>query len=93
VPVLTSERLWSRNLALGSLLLIELGLAGMVCGFWLLGTQWALLLPAGGGAVILGILAGCLSLAIPLARKRPRPLSARFVIAGLVLLLLTGIGA
>src|SRR5579872_4896710 len=51
VPVLTSHRLRSHNLALGSLLLIELGLAGMVCGFLLLGTQWELLLPAGGGTV------------------------------------------
>ncbi len=89
VPVLTSERLWRQNLSLGALLLIELGLAGMVCGFFRLGTQWNLLLPAGGGAVILGILAGGLNIAVPLARKRPRPLSARFVIAGLILLLIT----
>ena len=89
VPVLTSHRLRSHKLSLGALLLTELGLAGMVCGFFLLGTQRELLLPLGGGAVILGILAGGLNLAIPLARKRPRPLSAHFVIAGLILLLLT----
>jgi hypothetical protein len=89
MPVLTSHRLRSHNLALGALLLIELGLAGMVCGFFLLGTQRDLLLPEGGSTVILGVLCGGLNLAIPLARKRPRPQSARFVIAGLVLLVLT----
>ncbi|MBX5473247.1 MAG: hypothetical protein IRZ23_12375, partial [Acetobacteraceae bacterium] len=68
---------------------IELGLAGMVLGFFLLGSPLAALLPAGGSLVVIGILAGILNLAVPLARRRPLPLSARFIIAGLALLFLT----
>ncbi len=89
VPVLTSQRLCSQTLSLAALLLVELGLAGMVGGFFLLGTPWDLLLPTGGSTAILGVLAGCLNLAIPLARKQPWPQSARFVVAGLGLLFLT----
>ena len=89
VPVLTGRKLWSQCLALATLVLVEPGLAGMVGGFLLLGTNARFLLPAGGSAVILGLLAGILGLALPLAQKRPLPLSARFVIAGLTMLLLT----
>ncbi|MGH7152733.1 MAG: hypothetical protein ACREF3_02300, partial [Acetobacteraceae bacterium] len=89
VPVLTGQRLWNQTLSLCALLLVELGLAFMVGGFFLLGTGWGLLLPAGGCAVIAGLLVGGLNLAKPLARKHPLPLSARFIVAGLVLLLLT----
>ncbi len=89
VPVLTGRTLWRQNLSLGALLFIELGLAGMAVGFFRLGTPWGLLLIGGGSAVTLGLLAGSLNLAIPLARKRPRPLSARFIVAGLILLALT----
>ena len=89
VPVLTGQRLWSQHLGLGTLSLIELGLAGMVSGLFLLGRPEALLLPAGGSLVIVGILAGVLNLAIPLARKHPLPLSAQFVIVGMAMLLLT----
>lgn len=89
VPVLTGRTLWRQNLSLGALLFIELGLAGMVVGFFRLGTPWGLLLTGGGSAVTLGLLAGSLNIAIPLARKRPRPLSARFIVAGLILLALT----
>ena len=89
VPVLTGRKLWSQHLVLATLLLVEPGLAGMVGGFLLLGTNARLLLPAGGSAVILGIFTGIVGLAIPLARKRPLPLSARFVILGLTMLLLT----
>ena len=89
VPVLTSRTLWSQRLSLATLLLVEFGLAGMVGGFFLLTTSGGFLLPTGGILVLLGLLAGCLNLAIPLSQKRPLPLSARFVIAGLILLLLT----
>lgn len=93
VPVLTSRKLWSQTLSAATLLLIELGLAGMVAGFFQLGTSLGLLLPAGGSLVIAGILAGGINLGVPLARKHPLPLGARFIIAGLVLLLLTvGLG-
>ncbi|MBX5452358.1 MAG: hypothetical protein K6U10_00290 [Acidobacteriia bacterium] len=89
VPVVTNSPLLSQRLSLGTLSFIELGLAGMVLGFFLLGSPLAALLPAGGSLVVIGILAGILNLAVPLARKRPLPLSARFIIAGLVLLFLT----
>jgi hypothetical protein len=89
VPVITSQTLWRQFLSLTALLLIELGLAGMVSGFLLLGTSWARLLLGGGSAVIVGMLVGSVNVAIPLLRKRPWPLSARFIAAGLGLLLLT----
>jgi hypothetical protein len=89
VPVVTNSPLFSQRLSLATLSFIELGLAGMVLGFFLLGTPFEPLLPGGGGLVVIGTLAGILNLAVPLARKRPLPLSARFIIAGLALLLLT----
>jgi hypothetical protein len=89
VPVLAGQKLLSRHLSVGALVLIELGLAGMVGGFFLIGTRFRLLLPAGGTGVVVGIMVGILDIAVPLARKHPLPLSGRFVIAGLALLLLT----
>ncbi len=89
VPVLTSRALWSQRLSLATLLFIELGVGGMVGGFFLLGTAWGPLLPAGGGAVMLGMFAGSLNLIAPLVHKRPWRLSTRFVVAGLVLMVLT----
>ncbi|MGH7042617.1 MAG: hypothetical protein ACREFY_10860, partial [Acetobacteraceae bacterium] len=47
------------------------------------------LLPIGGGLVIVALLVGGATLLVPLAAKRPVPLSARFVLAGLGFLLLT----
>ncbi|HXT82506.1 MAG TPA: hypothetical protein VN702_23300 [Acetobacteraceae bacterium] len=91
VPVLTGGTLRGQRFSLATLLLIEAGLAGMVAGFFLLGTPPAILLPIGGSAVIAGVLAGSANLATALTRKRRLPLSARFVVAGLILLLLTAI--
>ena len=90
VPVISARKLLSQHLSLATLLLVELGLAAMVAGFLLLGNgATALLLPVGGGFTIAGALVGSINLAVPLAGKRPLPLSARFVLAGLAFLLLT----
>ena len=89
VPVLTGGALGDQRRSLATLLLVESGLAGMVGGFALLGMPSAILLPSGGGLVIAGVLAGSSNIAVPLARAGRRPLSARFIIAGVVLLLLT----
>ena len=90
VPVITSRNLLTQHLSLAALVLLELGLACMVGGFLLLGSGMAaVLLPVGGGLVASGALAGIVNLLVPLTGKRPLPLSARFVLAGLVFLLLT----
>ncbi len=91
VPVITSRKLPSQTLPLLTLIGIECGLALMVGGFCALGrSAWAgLLLPIGGGLVIVALLGGGATLLVPLAAKRPVPLSARFILAGLGFLLLT----
>ena len=91
VPVITSRKLPSQALPLITLIGIESGLALMVGGFCALGrSAWAgLLLPVGGVLVIVALLVGGATLLVPLAAKRPVPLSARFVLAGLGFLLLT----
>lgn len=89
VPVLTGGTLGDQRLSLATLLLVEFGLGGMVAGFMLLGMPMALLLPSGGGLVILGVLAGSVNIAVPFVRQGRRPLSARFIVAGVALLLLT----
>jgi len=91
VPVITSRKLPSQALPLVTLLGVESGLVLMVGGFCALG-HWAWvarLLPVGGGLVIVALLVGGATLLVPLAAKRPVPLSARFVLAGLGFLLLT----
>ncbi|MGC8477832.1 MAG: hypothetical protein ACP5NP_15890 [Acetobacteraceae bacterium] len=91
VPVITSRKLPSQALPLVTLIGVECGLALMVGGFCALG-HWAWmarLLPVGGGLVIIALLVGGATLLVPLAAKRPAPLSARFVLAGLGFLLLT----
>jgi len=89
--VITSRKLPSQALPLITLIGIESGLALMVGGFCALGrSAWAgLLLPVGGVLVIVALLVGGATLLVPLAAKRPVPLSARFVLAGLGFLLLT----
>lgn len=63
----------------------------MVGGFCALSrAAWAApLLPVGGGLGIAALGLGAATLLMPLAAKRPVPLSARFVLAGLGFLLLT----
>jgi len=89
VPVLTGGALGDQRLSLATLLLAQFGLAGMVAGFVLLGVPSAVLLPSGGGLVILGVLAGSFNIAVPFAREGRRPLSAWFIVAGIALLVLT----
>lgn len=93
VPVMTTKPLFSQRLALVSLVLIGIGLAGMICGFLALaGLHLPGLpgLPLGGTAVVAGFVVAGLNLGVTLWRSRPLPLSARFVAAGLGFLLLTG---
>ena len=91
VPVITSRKLPSQTLPLATLIGVEGGLALMVGGFCALGrSAWAgLLLPIGGSLVVAALVVGGATLLVPLAAKRPVPLSARFVLAGLAFLLLT----
>ena len=91
VPVITSRKLPSQALPLVTLIGVEGGLALMVGGFCALGrAAWAeLLLPIGGSLVVAALVVGGATLLVPLAAKRPVPLSARFVLAGLAFLLLT----
>lgn len=91
VPVITSRKLPSQTLPLATLIFVEGGLALMVGGFCSLGrSAWAgLLLPIGGSLVVAALVVGGATLLVPLTAKRPVPLSARFVLAGLAFLLLT----
>ena len=91
VPVITSRKLPSQALPLVTLIGVECGLALMVGGFCSLGrSTWVgLLLPIGGVLVVAALLVGSTTLLVPLAAKRPVPLSARFVLVGLGFLLLT----
>ncbi|HXT08815.1 MAG TPA: hypothetical protein VN715_17995 [Roseiarcus sp.] len=91
VPVITSRKLPSQALPLATLIGLEAGLALMVAGFYDLGRSALAdrLLPTGGGVVILALLVGAATLLTPLAAKRPAPLSARLIIAGLGFLLVT----
>lgn len=91
VPVIASRKLPSQTLPLVTLIGVELGLALMVGGFCALGrAAWiAWLLPVGGSLVAAALVVGGATLLVPLSAKRPVPLSARFVLAGLAFLLLT----
>jgi hypothetical protein len=91
VPVITSRKLPSQTLPLVTLIGVEGGLVLMVGGFCALGRAvWAeSLLPIGGLLVVAALVVGAATLLVPLAAKRPVPLSARFVLAGLAFLLLT----
>lgn len=92
VPVITSTPLPSQHLALATLIAVQGGLAGMICGF--LGITgvlpgYARALPAGGGAVLAGVLIAGWNIGVPLIRGRPLTLPARLVLTGLGFLLLT----
>lgn len=92
VPVITSTALPSQRLALATLAAVQCGLIGMICGF--LGMAGVLpaharALPAGGAAVLLGVLLASWNIGLPLVRGRPRTLPARLVLTGLAFLLLT----
>ena len=92
VPVITSRPLVSQRLSLATLVAVQTGLLAMLAGF--LGITGeapglALALPAGGAAVVLGLLIACLNIGKPLLRARPLPLPGRMVLTGLAFLLLT----
>lgn len=91
VPVITGRNLPSQHLPLATLIGVELGLALMIAGFVALGAGAgaAVLLPAGGAVVLVSLMIGGAALLVPLLGKRPRPLSASFVLAGLGFLLAT----
>ena len=91
VPVITGNKLLSQWLSLAALILVAVGLSGMVAGFLMLGATGASawLLPAGGLLVLAGMLTAAVNIGTPLTRKRPLPLRAHFVIAGLAFLFLT----
>jgi hypothetical protein len=92
VPVITSSALPSQPLSLAALIAVQGGLLGMICGF--LGIAGVLpgcgpVLPAGGAAVLLGVLIAGWNVGVPLIRGRPLTLPARLVLTGLAFLLLT----
>lgn len=92
VPVITSTPLPSQQLALATLVAVQGGLVGMICGF--LGITGVLpghagALPAGGAAVLAGLLIAGWNIGVPLIRGRPLTLPARLVLTGLAFLLLT----
>lgn len=92
VPVITSIMLPNQNLALVTLILIELGLLGMICGFLSLGSANAWLahcLPVGGSLVIIGVLLAIYTIGVPLLRARPLPLPGRMVLVAMGFLLAT----
>jgi hypothetical protein len=92
VPVITSRPLVSQSMALAALIALEIGLLGMVGGFFGIGTgsrALAMALPAGGAAVYLGVLIACWNIGVPLLRSRPLSLPGRMVLTGLAFLLLT----
>ncbi|MGH7066519.1 MAG: hypothetical protein ACREFO_10765 [Acetobacteraceae bacterium] len=91
VPVITGRNLPSQHLPLATLIGVELGLALMIAGFVALGrgAEPAVLLPVGGVLVLVSLLVGGAALLVPLLAKKPRPLSANFVLAGLGFLVAT----
>ncbi|HET6726133.1 MAG TPA: hypothetical protein VFH85_09025 [Gammaproteobacteria bacterium] len=92
VPVMTSKMLPSQNAALATLAAIELGLAGMICGFVALSqglTGLAHCLPVGGALVIVGVLIAIVDIAVPLLQARPLPLPGRMVLTALAFLVAT----
>lgn len=92
IPVITSRPLPSQALALITLMAVQLGLLGMVCGFLAADVNFtavAYCLPVGGALVIIGILIACYNIGVPLLSARPMSLPGRMVLTGLVFLLLT----
>ncbi len=92
VPVITSRPLVSQSMAFAALIALEIGLLGMVGGFFGIGAgsaPLAMALPAGGAAVFLGVMIACWNIGVPLLRARPLSLPGRMVLCGLAFLLLT----
>ena len=91
VPVITARALTSQRLAVATMFAIEAGLAAMVGGFFAIGRHpaLALALPAGGTAVLLGVLLAIFNLGVPLFGARPLALPGRMVLSGLAFLLVT----
>lgn len=93
MPVITSKTLPSQHLALASLLGVQLGLIGMICGFLGLVLGMPRLrhcLPVGGSLVIIGVLIAIFDIGVPLLRARPLPLPGRMVLTALAFLLVPG---
>lgn len=89
VPVITSKMLPSQHLALVTLLGIQAGLIGMVCGFAGLAlgiTPLTHCLPAGGALVIASVLLAIYNIGVPLVQARPLPLPGRMVLTALMFL-------
>lgn len=92
VPVITARGEIPGTSALVSLIAIVLGLGGMEAGFLTLdgglplGTLIAL--PLGGTLVLMGVAIAVVSLSRTFWQARPLPFSARFVVAGLVFLVI-----
>lgn len=93
LPVITASRPVGDRLALASLVAVDLGLGGMVLGFLATGgalpAALGLALPAGGALVVVGVAGVALPLLRLLRDRRPLPLQARFVAAGIAFLFLT----
>ncbi len=91
VPVITARPLTSQRMALWALIGIEVGLGGMICGFFGITASpvLAMALPAGATAVLLGVLAASWNVGVPLVRARPLALPGRMVLTGLVFLVIT----
>lgn len=93
VPVIANRALPSQRLVLAMLIAWELGVASLVVGFAGLDHGWGVLLPMGGGLVIVATLAGIADVLPPLVAAR-KSLPARCVLVGcgfLVLTLLLGL--
>lgn len=92
VPVITSKPLVSQRFALATLVAVQGGLIGMICGFLGLGGEssvHAAALPAGGAAVLVGVLIASWNIGVPLLHARPMALPGRMVLSGLAFLLVT----
>lgn len=92
IPVITSRVLPSQNLALATLVAVQVGLIGMICGFLGLFFGFSHLshcLPAGGVLIIAGVSIAIYDVGVPLLQARPLPLPGRMVLAALAFLLLT----
>lgn len=90
IPVITSKMLPSQHLALATLLGVQIGLIGMICGFAALALgrpSLAYCLPVGGALVIAGVLLAIYNIGVPLLQARPLPLPGRMLLTALVFLL------
>ncbi|HEY7887943.1 MAG TPA: hypothetical protein VIC29_06915 [Steroidobacteraceae bacterium] len=92
VPVITSKPLVSQRIALVTLVAVQGGLIGMICGFSRLGGEssvHAVALPTGGAAVLVGVLIASWNIGVPLLRARPMTLPGRMILTALAFLLVT----